>query len=78
MRALTRCWLENTQGLVEVEEGEKLAELASQVTANHAIVEVGSHTGLSSCWIAAGSRDGNGAHITCIDPWGEPLGTFRH
>ena len=49
MRALTRCWLENTQGLVEVEEGEKLAELASQVTANHAIVEVGSHTGLSSC-----------------------------
>jgi len=45
VRALTRCWLENTQGLVEVEEGEKLAELASQVTANHAIVEVGSHTG---------------------------------
>jgi hypothetical protein len=23
--------------------------------------------------MAAGSRDGNGAHITCIDPWGEPL-----
>ena len=38
MRALTRCWLENTQGLVEVEEGEKLAELASQITANHAIL----------------------------------------
>jgi len=30
VRALTRCWLENTQGLVEVEEGEKLAELASE------------------------------------------------
>jgi predicted O-methyltransferase YrrM len=57
VRALTRRWLENTQGLVEVEEVEKLAELASQVTANHAIVEVGSHTGLSSCWMAAGSRD---------------------
>jgi len=35
VRALTRRWLENTQGLVEVEEGEKLAELASQVRANH-------------------------------------------
>lgn len=72
MRALTRRRLEDTQGLVEVEEGEKLAELASQVTAKHAIVEVGPHTSLSSCWMAAGSRDGNGAHITCLDPWGEP------
>ena len=30
MRALTRRWLEITQGLVEVEEGEKLAELARE------------------------------------------------
>jgi hypothetical protein len=28
VKALTRRWLENTQGLVEVEEGEKLAALA--------------------------------------------------
>jgi len=28
VRTLTWRWLENTQGLVEVEEGEKLAELA--------------------------------------------------
>lgn len=68
----TRAWLENTQGLVESPEGQRLAELAASVPANQAIVEVGSHTGLSTCWLAAGSRDGNGAHITAVDPWGPP------
>lgn len=72
MEELTRLWLENTQGLIEVDEGERLALLAQGVPASQAIVEIGSHTGLSSCWLAAGSRDGNGAHITCVDPWGEP------
>lgn len=68
----TRAWLENTHGLIEAEEGVRLAELAADVPAAEAIVEIGSHTGLSACWMAAGSRDGFGAHITCIDPWGEP------
>lgn len=68
----TRAWLENTQGLIVAEEGQALAELASKVPATQAIVEIGSHTGLSSCWLAAGSREGNGAHITCVDPWGPP------
>jgi len=72
VRELTRLWLQNTQGLIEDSEGERLAQHAKNVPATQAIVELGSHTGLSTCWMAAGSRDGNGAHITAVDPWGKP------
>jgi hypothetical protein len=65
-------WLDNTQGLIEPEEGRRLATLASWVPRNQAIVEVGSHTGLSTCWLAAGSRSGLGAHIIAVDPWPAP------
>lgn len=65
-------WLDNTQGLIEPDEGRRLAELASHVHPSTAIVEVGSHTGLSSCWLAAGSRVGYGVQVFCIDPWGDP------
>lgn len=67
-----QAWLANTQGLIEVEEGERLAQLAAEVPANRAIVEIGTHTGLSTCWMAAGSRAGNGAHIIAVDPYPEP------
>lgn len=56
-------------GLVEQAEGERLAELAAGVPATQAIVEIGSHRGLSSCWLAEGSRSGGGAPVLCIDPW---------
>jgi hypothetical protein len=65
-------WLDNTQGLIEKDEGRRLADLAAHVPADLAIVEIGSHTGLSSCWLAAGSRAGNGAHVTCVDPYPMP------
>lgn len=65
-------WLDNTQGLIEPNEGRKLASLAARVPGELAIVEIGSHTGLSSCWLAAGSRAGYGAHVTCVDPYPEP------
>jgi hypothetical protein len=65
-------WLDNTQGLTEPEEGRRLAALAATVPTDRAIVEIGSHTGLSSCWLAAGSRSGEQAQVFCIDPWGEP------
>lgn len=65
-------WLDNTQGLIEPDEGRRLAELAAHVDPETAIVELGSHTGLSSLWLAAGSRSGEGTHVFCIDPWGEP------
>jgi hypothetical protein len=67
-----RAWLENTQGLIQPDEGLRLAELAADVPENEAIVEIGTHTGLSTCWMAAGTKRGNGAHIVCVDPWGEP------
>lgn len=59
-------------GLVQVEEGQRLASLAAQVPPHQAIVEIGTHTGLSTCWMAAGSVSGLGAHITAVDPWGDP------
>lgn len=68
----TMAWLDNTQGLIEPDEGRRLAALASWVPRNQSIVEVGSHTGLSTCWLAAGSRAGNGAHIIAVDPWPPP------
>jgi hypothetical protein len=67
-----QAWLDNTQGLVEPEEGRQLAQLAGMVPKHQAIVEIGSHTGLSTCWLAAGSRYGYGAHITTVDPWPPP------
>jgi hypothetical protein len=65
-------WLENTQGLIESEEGKALAEQAVHVDPNLAIVEIGSHTGLSSCWLALGAMEGKGAHVTCVDPYPPP------
>jgi len=61
--------LRSIKGLVAPEEARVLGLMASQVRDDHAVVEVGSHRGLSSCWLIAGSRAGNGAHVTCIDPW---------
>lgn len=54
-------------GLVEIGEGQRLAQLAREVPVEHAIVEIGSHTGLSTCWMAHSAQ----AHITAIDPWSD-------
>lgn len=51
------------------EEGAYLANLAREVPDDRAIVEIGSHTGLSTCWMAAASR---GAHVFAVDPWADP------
>lgn len=50
------------------EEGQHLARLAKGVPPERAIVEIGSHTGLSTLWMAGSAR----AHITAVDPWPEP------
>lgn len=60
------------RGLVMPSEGRVLAELAGQVAGVTAIVELGAHTGLSTCWLAAGAAAGHGAHVFSIDPWGDP------
>lgn len=59
-------------GLVDPIEGAWLRALARAVPASQAIVEIGSHTGLSTCWMAEGTAKGARAHITAIDPWGDP------
>lgn len=55
-------------GLIHHAEGSRLADLAAKVDANHRIVEIGTHTGLSTLWMAYRAR----AHIFAIDPWGDP------
>lgn len=64
--------LEALEGLVTPEIGAKLANLAAQVPQGQAIVEIGSYKGKSSCYLAEGARNGNGARVHCIDPWDLP------
>lgn len=61
--------LHQVQGLITLAESERLAELASETPAWASIVEVGSHTGRSTVWLAAGARSGKNPHITAIDPF---------
>jgi len=59
-------------GLIAPETGLRLAELASHVPADMAIVEVGSYRGKSTCYLAAGARAGRGAHVYAHDAWDLP------
>lgn len=67
-------------GLVSPEVGAVLAEMAAQVPVDQAIVEIGSYKGKSTCYLAAGARDGHGAHVYAVDAWdteGNVTGRFR-
>lgn len=46
-----------------------LADFATQVSADHEIVELGVFQGRTALQMAWGARLGNGAHVTGIDPW---------
>jgi hypothetical protein len=59
-------------GLVSPDVGHSLAILARHVPADQAIVEVGSYKGKSTCYLAAGAKDGLGAHVWAVDPWDSP------
>jgi len=71
--------LDKTEGWLWASEGLRLAELAAQVPKTHWIVELGSHLGRSSGYLAAGARKGKGAKLVCIDAWGGEgrLETFK-
>lgn len=57
-------------GLVSTDEGLLLAELASRVPADQAIVEIGSQGGTSTSWLGMGShKGGKHAPIYAIDLW---------
>lgn len=56
-------------GLITPRVGVELYELARAVPAGHAIVEIGSYRGASTCCLAAGARDGNQPEVHAVDPW---------
>lgn len=57
------------KGLTPDEIGVTLADFASVVPADQAIVELGVHHGRTALQMAWGARQGNRAHIWAIDPW---------
>jgi predicted O-methyltransferase YrrM len=71
--------LASLTGLVSEPVGEALARLAARVPAEQAIVELGSFKGKSTCYLAAGAKDGLGAKVFAVDPWdtaGNETGRF--
>lgn len=68
-QAALRRAVRGIRGLISAEQGMALASLAWHVPPWASIVEVGSHTGLSTLYLALGST---GAQVYAIDPWGDP------
>lgn len=68
--------LAELKGYLRPIEGEKLLELASFVSLEHAIVEIGSYKGKSTCYLASGSK---GAMVYAVDLWdlGNGRGIYR-
>ena len=56
-------------GFLNLAEGRLLYELARRVTGRGVIVEVGSHQGKSTTWLACGSLAGSGTTLYAVDPW---------
>ncbi len=61
--------LDQIEGWLSIEEGRRLAFLASTVPASLAIVELGSWKGRSTAWLASGSKLGHGARVYAVDHW---------
>ena len=57
-------------GLIENPCRDTLIDLASQVPADEAIVELGSFKGRSTAHLALGSHRGHGAPVHAFGPWG--------
>lgn len=62
----------NVRGATPDEIGMALADLASQVPFDQEIVELGVFQGRTALIMAWGARQGQGAHVTGIDPWDLP------
>lgn len=68
-------------GLITEDVGLALYDHAARIAADQAIVEVGSYKGKSTCYLAAGAKHGNGAHVYAVDAWdtpGNPTGRFGY
>lgn len=64
--------LDSTDGMISNKEGRTLAKYAAKVSAEQRIIELGSRTGLSTCWLALGAIYGLGAIVHAVDPWAQP------
>jgi len=72
VRPVTRSRIRSVRGLMLPEEVERLAALAAEVPSWQTIIEVGTHTALSTVWLASGAEEGFGAHVVAIDPYPDP------
>ncbi len=68
LTAATAAKLEALSGLIPHDEGLALADLAYDVRADEAIVELGSFKGKSTAYLAAGARRGHGARVYAVEP----------
>lgn len=68
---VTRWWPRRLRhpGLVELAVCQRLRALAAQVPADEAIVELGAYQGRATGWLLLGASEGQGAHVTTVDPW---------
>lgn len=64
--------LARLDGLIDSAVGYRLLHLAADVSREHAIVEVGSFKGKSTCYLAEGASLGDGAHVWAVDAWDLP------
>lgn len=74
---LTLDELADLDGLIGRDVGELLYDYATAVPADQAIVELGSYRGKSTCYLATGSRESNGARVYAIDAWSEEVSAWR-
>lgn len=56
-------------GMVERDACELLRRLAAHVPGGEAVVELGAFKGRSTGWLLLGASEGQGAHVTSVDPW---------
>lgn len=64
--------LADLSGLITLEVGAALRDLAARVPTHLAIVEIGSYKGMSTAHLAQGAKEGQGAHVWAVDPWDLP------
>ncbi len=65
--------LDTVPGWFSPTECKRMVELAAQVPADLAIVELGSHKGRSTAFAAAASKRGFGARIYAVDLWADGI-----
>lgn len=69
--------LAELDGLIGRDVGELLYGYAGAVAFDHAIVELGSYRGKSTCYLATGSKEGGGARVYAVDAWSEEVSAWR-